>query len=143
MYAQLNVTGRAIKVGALTITGTFAGEMEPTDRVSEEETPGVWCADGSVFFEYRGREYSQDFSAAWFDDGTLDYWDDDASLKVYSESDGGMIEATGAECAAIERAANGPAALHMAILSAQRAAAEAAKADALAFLKQCTKEGEA
>lgn len=143
MYAQLNVTGRAIKVGALTITGTFAGEMEPTDRVSEEETPGVWCADGSVFFEYRGREYSQDFSAAWFDDGTLDYWDDDASLKVYSESDGGMIEATGAECAAIERAANGPAALHMAILSAQRAATVAAKADALAFLKKCIKEGEA
>lgn len=61
MYQQLDVTGRAVKVGALTITGTFAGEMEPVDRVSEEETPGVWCADGSVFFEYRGREYSQDF----------------------------------------------------------------------------------
>ena len=143
MYAQLNTTGRAIKVGALTITGTFAGEMEPLDRVSEEETPGVWCADGSVFFEFNGREYSQDFSAAWFDDGTLDYWDDDAPLMVYSGKDGGMIEATGAECAAIERAANGPAALYWALLDAQRAAAEAAKADALAFLKKCTKEGEA
>lgn len=143
MYQQLDVTGRAVKVGALTITGTFAGEIEPVDRVSEEETPGVWCADGSVFFEYRGREYSQDFSAAWFDDGTFDYWDDDASLKVYSESDGGMIEATGAECAAIERAADGPAALRMAILSAQRAATVAAKADALAFLKKCIRKGEA
>ena len=143
MHAQLNTTGRAIKVGALTITGTFAGGMEPLDRVDEDETPGVWCASGSVFFEYRGREYSQDFCAAWFSDGALDYWDDCASLMVYSEQDGGMIEATGAECAAIERAANGPAALHMAILSAQRAAAVAAKADALAFLKKCTKEGEA
>lgn len=54
-----------------------------------------------------------------------------------------MIEATGAECAAIERAANGPAALHRAILSAQHAAAEAAKADALAFLKECIEEEEA
>jgi hypothetical protein len=143
MYAQLNVTGRAVTVGALTITGTFAGEMEPTDRVSEEETPGVWCADGSVFFEYRGREYSQDFSAAWFDDGTSDYWDDNAPLMIYSEKDGGMIEATGAECAAIERAANGPAALHMAILSAQRAATEAANSKAQRFLDQCVSEGEA
>lgn len=143
MYQQLDVTGRAVKVGALTITGTFAGEMEPTDRVSEEETPGVWCADGSVFFEFNGREYSQDFSAAWFSDGALDYWDDGASLKAYSESDGGMIEATGAECAAIERAANGPAALYQALLDTQRAAAEAAKADALAFLKERIKEGEA
>lgn len=143
MYQQLDATGRAVKVGALTITGTFAGEMEPLDRCSGEELPGVWCASGSVFFEYRGREYSQDFYAAWFDDGTIDYWDDNAPLMVYSEKDGGMIEATGAECAAIERAANGPAALHMAILSAQRAATAAAKGEALAFLKKCTKEGEA
>ena len=143
MYAQLNTTGRAVTVGALTLTGAFAGEMEPVDRVSEEETPGVWTADGSVFFEYRGREYSQDFCAAWFDDGTFDYWDDGAPLMVYSEQDGGLIEATGAECAAIERAANGPAALHMAILSAQRAATAAAKGEALRFLAECTKEGEA
>lgn len=143
MYQQLDVTGRAVKVGALTITGTFAGEMEPLDRCAGEEIPGVWCASGSVFFEFNGREYSQDFSAAWFSDGALDYWDDDASLKVYSESDGGMIEATGAECAAIERAANGPAALHMAILSAQRAATEAAKKAAQKFLDKCVSEGEA
>ena len=143
MYQQLDVTGRAIKVGALTITGAFAGEMEPLDRCAGEEIPGVWTASGSVFFEYRGREYSQDFSAAWFDDGTINYWDDNAPLMVYSEKDGGMIEATGAECAAIERAANGPAALHMAILSAQRAATAAAKGEALKFLAECTKEGEA
>ena len=143
MYAQLNVTGRVIKVGALTITGTFAGEMESLDHTSREELPGVWTADGSVFFEFNGREYSQDFCAAWFDDGTLDYWDDSAPLMVYSEKDGGMIEATGAECAAIERAANGPAALHMAILSAQRAATAAAKGEALKFLAECIEEGEA
>lgn len=143
MYAQLNTTGRAVTVGALTITGTFAGEMEPVDRVSEEETPGVWTAGGSVFFEFNGREYSQDFCAAWFDGGTLDYWDDSAPLMVYSEKDGGLIEATGAECAAIERAANGPAALHMAILSAQRAATAAAKGEALKFLAGCIEEGEA
>ncbi len=143
MYAQLNVTGRAIKVGALTITGAFAGEIEPLDRCAGEEIPGVWTADGSVFFEFNGRGYSQDFSAAWFDDGTFDYWDDDAPLMIYSEKDGGMIEATGAECAAIERAANGPAALHMAILSAQRAATAAAKGEALKFLAERSKEGEA
>ena len=143
MYAQLNATGRAVKVGALTITGAFAGEMEPLDRCAGEEVPGVWTASGSVFFEYRGREYSQDFSAAWFDDGTFDYWDDNAPIMVYSESDGGLIEATGAECAAIERAANGPAALHMAVLSAQRAATEAAKKAAQSFLDQCVSEGEA
>lgn len=143
MHSYLNVTGRGIKVGALTLTGAFSDEMEPVDRVSEEEMPGVWTAGGSVFFEFNGREYSQDFCAAWFDDGTLDYWDDDAPLMVYSEQDGGLIEATGAECAAIERAANGPAALYQALLDAQRAAAEAAKADALAFLKECIKEGEA
>lgn len=143
MYQQLDVTGRAVKVGALTITGTFAGEMEPLDRCAGEEIPGVWTASGSVFFEYRGREYSQDFSAAWFDDGTLDYWDDDAPIMVYSETDGGLIEATGAECAAIERAADGPAALHLAILSAQRAATEAANSKAQRFLDQCVSEGEA
>lgn len=121
----------------------FSGEMEPIDRVSEEETPGVWTAGGSVFFELNGREYSQDFCAAWFEDGTTDYWDDDAPLMVYSKSDGGPIEATGAECAAIERAVGGPAALYQAFLDAQHAAAEAAKADALAFLRECIKEGEA
>lgn len=142
MYQQLDVTGRAVKVGALTITGTFAGEMEPLDRCAGEEIPGVWTASGSVFFEYRGREYSQDFSAAWFDDGTIDYWDDNAPIMVYSETDGGLIEATGAECAAIERAANGPAALHLAILSAQRAATEAANSKAQRFLDQCVSEGE-
>lgn len=143
MHSYLNVTGRRIKVGALTLTGTFSGEMEPVDRVSEEEMPGVWTADGSVFFEFNGREYSQDFSAAWFDDGTFDYWNDDAPLMVYSEQDGGMIEATGAECAAIERAANGPAALYQALLDTQHAATEGAKADVLAFLRECIKEGEA
>ena len=96
-----------------------------------------------MFFEFNGREYSQDFCAAWFEDGTIDYWDDDAPLMVYSESDGGSIEATGAECAAIERAVGGLAALYQAFLDAQHAAAEAAKADSLAFLKECIKEGEA
>lgn len=143
MYQQLDVTGRAVKVGALTITGTFAGEMEPLDRCAGEEIPGVRCASGSVFFEYRGREYSQDFSAAWFDDGTIDYWDDNAPIMAYSETDGGLIEATGAECAAIERAANDPAALHLAILSAQRAATEAANSKAQRFLDKCVSEGEA
>lgn len=143
MHSYLNITGREIKAGALTLTGTFSDEMEPVDRVSEEEMPGVWTAGGSVFFEFNGREYSQAFSAAWFKDGTFDYWDDDAPLMVYSEKDGESIEATGAECAAIERAAGGPAALYWALLDAQRAAAEAAKADALAFLKECIKEGEA
>lgn len=143
MYSYLNITGRAIKVGALRLTGEFSGEMEPIDRVFEEDTPGVWTASGSVFFELNGREYSQDFCAAWFEDGTTDYWDDDAPLMVYSESDGGPIEATGAECAAIERAVGGPAALYQAFLDARHAAAEAAKAKALAFLKECIKEGEA
>lgn len=95
------------------------------------------------FFKFNGREYSQDFCAAWFEDGTTDYWDDDAPLMVYSESDGGPIEATGAECAAIERAVGGPAALYQAFLDARHAATEAAKADALAFLRECIKEGEA
>ena len=143
MYQYLTHDGPAVTAGALMLTGTFSGEMEPIDRVFEEDTPGVWTAGGSVFFEFNGREYSQDFCAAWFEDGTTDYWDDDAPLMVYSESDGGPIEATGAECAAIERAVGGLAALYQAFLDAQHAAAEAAKADALAFLKECIKEGEA
>lgn len=143
MHSYLNITGREIKAGALMLTGAFSGEMEPIDRVFEEDTPGVWTAGGSVFFELNGREYSQTFCAAWFEDGTIDYWDDDAPLMVYSESDGGPIEATGAECAAIERAVGGLASLYQAFLDVQRAAAEAAKADALAFLKECIKEGEA
>lgn len=143
MHSYLNITGRAIKVGALRLTGEFSGEMEPIDRVFEEDTPGVWTASGSVFFKFNGREYSQDFCAAWFEDGTIDYWDVDAPLMVYSESDGGPIEATGTECAAIERAVGGPAALYQAFLDARHAAAEAAKANALAFLRECIKEGEA
>lgn len=143
MHSYLNITGREIKAGALMLTGAFSGEMEPLARVFEEASPAVWTAGGSVFFELNGREYSQDFCAAWLEDGTIDCWDDDAPLMVYSESDGGPIEATGAECAAIERAVGGPAALYQAFLDVQRAAAEAAKADALAFLKECIKEGEA
>ena len=126
MHSYLNIAGREIKAGALMLTGAFSGEMEPIDRVFEEDTPGVWTAGGSVFFEFNGREYSQDFCAAWFEDGTIDYWNDDAPLMVYSES-----------------AVGGLAALYQAFLDAQHAAAEAAKADALAFLKECIKEGEA
>ena len=117
--------------------------MEPLARVFEEASPAVWTAGCSVFFEFNGREYSQDFCAAWLEDGTIDCWDDDAPLMVYSESDGGPIEATGAECAAVERAVGGPAALYQAFLDARHAAAEAAKANALAFLRECIKEGEA
>lgn len=85
MYQYFTHEGPAVTAGALMLTGAFSGEMEPIDRVFEEDTPGVWTAGGSVFFKFNGREYSQDFCAA----------------------------------------------------------AEAAKADALAFLKECIKEGEA
>lgn len=142
MNSYLNINGREIKAGALTLAGAFSGEMEPIDRVSSSDTHGVWTAGGSVFFELNGREYSQNFCAAWFEDGTIDYWDNDAPLMVYSKSDGGLIEATGAEYATIERAVGGMAALYQAFLDTQRATSEAAKADALAFLRECIKEGE-
>lgn len=54
MHSYLNITGREIKAGALMLTGAFSGEMEPIDRVFEEDTPGVWTAGGSVFLNSTG-----------------------------------------------------------------------------------------
>lgn len=143
MNSYLNAAGREIKAGALTLTGNLNTEMEPVDRVSTEEMPGVWTAGGEVFFSYNGRDYYQGFSAAWFFDGSVDYWDDETGLTLCDYAAGEDRAVTVAEMAEIDKAAGGAAALYRGILRAQRAAVNAAKADALAFLKECIKEGEA
>lgn len=50
MYQYFTHEGPAVTAGAIMLTGAFSGEMEPIDRVFEEDTPGVWTAGGSVFF---------------------------------------------------------------------------------------------
>ena len=143
MYTYLAATGREVKAGALAVTGEIHGEMSPIDRTSAEELAGVWTPSGSVRFELDGRVYSQTFFAAWLADGTFDFWDDDAPIMSYSETTGDYREATAEEVAAIEDAVGGPAALYRSLSKARCAAIEAAKSDALDFLKECVGSGEA
>lgn len=140
MNSYLNTGGRAVKVGALTLTAGFCGEMEPVDRCSAEEIPGVWTPSGEVYFSFNGRDYHQDFCAAWFYDGAEDYWDDENGLMC---SDDENAPVTAAEADEIAKAAGGAGALYSGILKAERLAVKAAKADALRFLDQCLSEGEA
>ena len=147
MYRQLNIEGKPITAGALTLTGIFEGEMEPIDRVSAEGIPGVWTNSGAVIFEYNGREYSQAFSAYWFYEETFDFSDDDNEVMCWNaEADNGrgaFYPATAEEMAAVEKAAGGAWNLYQAQLDAMHAATAAARADALEFLDQCLSEGEA
>ena len=143
MNRYLNITGRGIKVGALMLIGCLDNEMEPVDRVSAKEIPGVWAAGGEVFFSLNGNDYRQDFSAAWFYDGSIDYWDAEGGLMFCDYDASEYRTVTAAEMAEINKAAGGAGALYRGILRAQRAAVNAAKADALKFLDQCLSEGEA
>lgn len=143
MYTYLNASGQEVKVGVLTVTAEIRGEVAPIDRTSAEEIAGVWTADGCALFALGGREYSQSFYAAWLADGTFDVWDADAPLMSYNETDGDYREATAEEIALLETAAGGPAALFWALSKARCRAVEAAKSDALEYLKECAKSGEA
>ena len=118
----------------------FSGDIEPLDNC-EGDTRGVACYGGLVFFNFEGVEYSVKFNAAWYEDGTFDYWDDNGEIQRAADNDDGEYS-TDEEVTAIEKAFGGAANVYQALLDAMAKATEAAKPKAMQYLKDCIDNGE-
>lgn len=120
------------------IDAEFSGEIEPLDYC-EGDTRGVACYSGLVFFNFEGVEYSLEFNAAWFEDGTFDYWDDSNGEIKRVDNDEYL---TDEEVTAIENAFGGTANVYQAMLDAMAKATEAAKPKVMQYLRDCIDNGE-
>lgn len=122
------------------IDAEFSGELEPLDYC-EGDVRGVACYGGLVFFNFEGVEYSVKFNAAWYEDGTFDYWDDNGEIQRAADNDDGEYS-TDEEITAIEKAFGGAANVYQALLDAMANATKAAKPQAMRYLRECIENGD-
>ena len=135
----LSTIAKTIFRHGVELNSEFSGEIEPMDCVGDD-LRGVVCYSGSVSFPINGVEYWVLFNAAWFEDDTFDYWEEeDIGIRKASDSDEYL---TAEEVTTIENAFGGAANLYQALLDAMRAATEAAKPRAMQYLKDCIDNGE-
>lgn len=118
----------------------FSGDIELLDNC-EGDTRGVVCHSGLVSFDFEGVEYFFEFHATWFEDDTIDYWDDNGEIRRAADNDDGEYS-TAEEVTAIEKAFGGAANVYQALLDAMAKATEAAKPRAMQYLKDCIDNGE-
>lgn len=122
------------------IDAEFSGDIEPLEN-DEGNTYGVACYSGLVFFDFEGVEYFIEFNAAWYEDGSSDYWDANGEIRRAADNDDGEYS-TAEEVTAIEKAFGGAANVYQALLDAMAKATEAAKPRAMQYLKDCIDNGE-
>lgn len=118
----------------------LSGEIELLDYC-EGDTRGVACYSGLVFFDFEGVEYFIEFNAAWYEDGSSDYWDANGEIKRAADNDDGEYS-TDEEVTAIENAFGGAANVYQALLDAMAKATEAAKPQAMRYLRECIENGD-
>lgn len=118
----------------------LSGEIEPLDYC-EGDTRGVACYSGLVFFDFEGVECFIEFNAAWYEDGSSDYWDANGEIRRAADNDDGEYS-TAEEVTTIEKAFGGAANVYQALLDAMAKATEAAKPRAMQYLKDCIDNGE-
>lgn len=130
----LSTVAKTIFRHGVELNAEFSGELETMDCVGDD-VRGVVCYSGSVAFPINGIEYYIIFNAAWFEDDTFDYWEEeDIGIRKASDSDEYL---TAEEVTAIENAFGGAPNLYQALLDAMRAATEDAKPKAMEHLQSC------
>lgn len=123
----------------INLCSDLSGEIEPLDYC-EGDTRGVVCYNGTVSFKINGVEYYIYFSAAWFEDDTVDYWEEE-DIGIHKASDDDEY-LTAEELTVIENAFGGGANVYQALLDAMANATEAAKSRAMQYLKDCIDNGD-
>lgn len=118
----------------------LSGEIELLDYC-EGNTYGVACYSGLVFFDFEGVEYFVEFNAAWYEDGSSDYWDANGEIQRAADNDDGEYS-TAEEVTTIEKAFGGAANVYQALLDAMAKATEAAKPRAMQYLRDCIENGD-
>ncbi len=123
----------------INLCSDLSGEVEPLDYC-EGDKRGVVCYDGTVSFEVNGVEYYIFFNAAWFEDDSIDYWEEeDIGIRKASDDDEYL---TAEELTVIENAFGGGPNVYQALLDAMANATEAAKPKAMQYLKDCIDNGD-
>lgn len=113
------------------LSSEFAGDIEPLDCCNDDNR-GVVFYNCFIVFEVNGVEYCVFFNAAWFEDGTIDCWEEEDAEIQKADSDEYL---TAEEVTAIENAFGGAANFYQALLDIMDKGAKAAKPQTMEYLK--------